>query len=106
MDEMKMFGLSRSEIERFLKDIRLFEKQRQGSIELTSLGAPSNFNDFSLGIYTSNPVGNINVKVDLLRVQYFRNGDICPLKFSVGFNVDAGDILNIMTEFEMLFKTL
>jgi hypothetical protein len=59
--------LERDEINLFPNDLRQFERQRQGIVTLASLGAPSEYNEFSLQLYATDSIGHAAVRVDLLK---------------------------------------
>ena len=97
--------LGSEDIQRFLKDLHQFERQRTGTVAFASLGAPSEYCEFRFQLNIVSKTGHIAVKAELLKVKYLQDGDLCPLKVSIGFDIDAGNLLTIVAEFNELLNS-
>jgi hypothetical protein len=86
-----------------VKEIRALEKDRQGVARLVSLGHPSEFTEFNLQIYSVDNAGHFALKLDLQEIRYSSRYELSPLKISAEFELDSGDFLNMVAEFESFF---
>jgi len=91
------------EIQGFLKEMQVLEKERKGIAQLVSLGYPSEHVELDLQIYSTDNMGHFALKCDLQKIRYSSRQELSPLKVSAVFNLDSGDLVNIMSEFESLF---
>lgn len=95
----------RDDIQRFLKDLQQFEAQRTGTVKFASLGAPSEYCEFRFQLNIVSKTGHAAVTTELLKVQYLQDGGLCPLRLSVGFDIDVGNLLIIIAEFNELLNS-
>ncbi len=91
------------EVQSFLKAMRVLEKERKGAAQLVSLGYPSEHVEFNFQIYSINSVGHVALKLDLQKIKYDSRHQLNPLKISVGFELDSGDLPTMVAEFESWF---
>jgi len=93
---------SREDINRFLLELRSLEEYRKGSANLVNLSSLSEYNPLRFEVFSIDEVGHMAVRADLLKVSYV-GGGIHPLKVSVTFDMDAGDLPSMLVEFRKLF---
>src|SRR5205085_328576 len=93
---------TREDINRFLSELRSLEETRKGSANLVNLSSPSEDNPLRFQISYADNVRRFMVRADLSKYNYIGD-DIESLKVSVGFPIEAGDILSILIEFRKLF---
>lgn len=93
---------AREDINRFLSELRSLEENRKGSASLVNLSSPSEYNPLRFEIFSIDTPGHFAVRADLSEVNYVNDG-IHPLKVSVTFPIDAGDLPSILIEFRKLF---
>ncbi len=91
------------EIQDFLKEMRILEKERKGAAKLVSLGFPSESTEFHLQICSIDHGGHFALQLDLQKIRYSSRHELRPLKLSAGFELDSGDFANMIAEFETLF---
>jgi hypothetical protein len=87
-------------LERFVKDLREFEKRRQGRVTLESIDNQSEYCEFRFELFSTGASGTMAVKAELLQVNYLGNGELAPLKVSVAFDIDPGRLNDIIADFE------
>ncbi|MCA1617535.1 MAG: hypothetical protein LC729_03815 [Acidobacteria bacterium] len=94
---------SREDINLFLSGFRSLEENRKGSVNLVNLSSPSEYNPLRFEIFSIDDIGHFAVRADLLKVNYVGDS-IHPLKVSVSFPIDAGDLPSMLIEFRKLFN--
>lgn len=93
---------SREDINRFLSELRSLEESRKGSASLVNQSSPSKYDPLRFEIFSVDEVGHFAVRADLSKVNYV-GGGLQPLKVSVTFPFDAGDLPSMLIEFRRLF---
>ena len=94
---------ARDDVHRFLTELRALEANRKGSVAFLNLSSPSDYSPFHFEIFSTNDLGHLAVRADLLQVHYV--GDhMIPLRVSVAFDIDAGDLPSLVVEFQRLFR--
>ena len=84
--------------------MRVLENQRKGVAKLVSLGFPSEHTEFIMQIYSTDSTGHVAITFNLQQVKYSERYELSPLKISGSFDLDAGDLYNIVVELETLFN--
>jgi hypothetical protein len=99
---VKSVWFAREDTERFLSDFRDLEEKRRGTATLRNMSSPSMFNPLSFDVYSTDDVGHFAVSVELTETSYA--GDVLrPLKLSLSFPIDAGNLISLLVEFRKIF---
>jgi hypothetical protein len=93
---------SRENIDRFLSELQGLDERRKGSAALMNLSSGSDYNPLRFEIFPVDEAGHLAVKADLSKASYI-GGSLSPLRASVTFPLDAGEMASILVGFRLLF---
>lgn len=111
--EVKCLGFSgrnediwfdRDVINNFLTDIKRMEEKRIGQAKLVSLGEPSENVEFQADFYITSLAGYAAVQFSLQKFLRLDHNETFPLKVSAAFDLDPGDLITMVSDFERLFS--
>jgi hypothetical protein len=94
---------SQDDTQRFLAELHELEVNRKGSVALLNLSSPSDYNPLRFEIFSTDDLGHLAVRSELLQVAYVADRMI-PLCVSVAFALDAGDLHSLVVDFRKLFR--
>jgi hypothetical protein len=92
---------SSDDIDLFLSQFQKFEEKRSGSVSLTNMSSLSEFSPLRFEVFSIDEVGHFAVRADLLRTTYIAD-ELRPLKLSVCFLIDSGNLSSMLIEFRKL----
>ena len=100
---VKSIWFSPEDISEFLANLTKFERTRRGSVSLSNMSSPSEFNPLVFEISSVDSAGHLVVKLELLRISYVRD-QLSPERMSVSFPLDGEQLGAVLIEFRKLFN--
>lgn len=98
-------GFGEDEFQIFVDEMQTLENQRKGTAKLVSMGYPSEHAEFIMQVYPTDNTGHFAVKFVLQKMKYSAKHELSPLKVSGNFDLDSGDLHNIVAELQILFNS-
>ncbi len=93
---------SEDEIKEFINGLEVFEKIRQGSVELLNMSIDSQSNPLKFVVFSTDSLGHLAVRVELKK-DIFLSNSIEVMETSVCFEFDPTLLPTIISDFKALF---
>ncbi len=94
----------RQEVETFLLELVAMEASRNATAVLRSIGEGSDAQEFRFALAATGPAATLLLSVDVVKVRFRRGGYVIN-RCSLSYEVDQGDLLQLLHQAQELFSS-